>query len=327
MTTLDGIDLPLELFAEGKVRNIYTIPDAEDRLLFVASDRVSCFDVVLNTPIPHKGHLLTALTAFWLPLLQFSLPELQTHFISLELPPAALKPRIESESDADRAEEAKRRRGIEKAYAGRSMVVRKLEMLKIESIVRGYLTGSAWTEYQTTHTIHSHPLPPGLLEAQKLPTPLWTPSTKAPPGSKDENITPSAAASIIGHDLAAQVETLSLSIYELAAAHALSKGIIIADTKLEFGVDRSTDPPTVVLADEVLTPDSSRFWRSEEYEVGRAQRSLDKQGLRDWLAREGLKGKEGVDVPTEVVEGTMRGYEEAFERLVGRTFEGGREDA
>ncbi len=190
------------------------------------------------------------------------------------------------------------------------MQVRRLTIFPIESIVRGYITGSAWTEYQKSGTVHGITMPPGLRESQQLEKPLWTPSTKAEAGAKDENITPEQAAQIVGPDYARTIEALSLEIYSKARDYAAERGIIIADTKFEFGLDAEAadDAESVVLVDEVLTPDSSRFWPAARYEVGRSQESLDKQFLRDWLTGQGLKGKEGVTMTEEVVRRTAEGY-------------------
>ena len=283
--------------ASGKVRELYEIDDST--LLFIATDRVSAYDVILANGIPSKGELLTKLSAHWFSLFSKRLPELKTHFVSLDLP-AALQGRPEGEN-----------------LHGRSMQVRRLEILPIESIVRGYITGSAWSEYKKSGTVHGINMPEGLRECEKLNSPLWTPSTKAEIGEKDENITPEQAAEIIGKSIADQVEKLSLEIYTLARDYAAERGILVADTKFEFALDRSTAPPTVVLSDEVLTPDSSRFWDAAKYEIGRSQDSLDKQFLRDWLTKHGLKGKEGVTMPPEIVETTKKGYVEAYERLTG----------
>lgn len=199
------------------------------------------------------------------------------------------------------------------------MQVRRLRILPIESIVRGYITGSGWSEYIKSGTVNGIKLPAGLVEGQKLPTPLWTPSTKAELGGKDENISPEKAREVIGNaEIAAKVEELSLAIYSAAAARAEDVGIILADTKFEFGF---TEKDEVVLVDEVLTPDSSRFWPKETWEqnLGKAQPSFDKQFLRDWLTSKGLKGKEGVEVPEEIVEKTADKYKEAYEKITGQT--------
>lgn len=201
------------------------------------------------------------------------------------------------------------------------MLVRRLQVVPIESIVRGYITGSAWNEYKKSGTVNGIPLPAGLIEGQKLPAPLWTPSTKAEAGEKDENITPDRARELIGKEVAQEVERLSLQLYSAAAKRAESVGIILADTKFEFGIDKE-NANEVVLADEVLTPDSSRFWPKETWEghLGNVQPSFDKQYLRDWLVSEGLKGKDNVVVPNHVVDNTAAKYREAYERITGGTW-------
>lgn len=197
------------------------------------------------------------------------------------------------------------------------MQVRKLRLFDIEVIVRGYITGSAWKEYKETSTVHDIPIAPGLKESQAFPQgAIYTPSTKAPAGQHDENIHPSKAAEIVGVKYADRIEALALNLYTTARDYAAERGIIIADTKFEFGLDEVTDE--IVLVDEVLTPDSSRFWPAADYEIGREQKSYDKQGLRDWLTKEGLKGKENVSMPQAVVEETAKKYQEAFERLTGK---------
>lgn len=250
--------------------------------------------------VPSKGTLLTLLSAHWFEVLSSLVPNLKTHFLSLDLPssiPIEQKPLLQN----------------------RSMVVRKLKIFPIEAIVRGYITGSAWKEYQKSQTVHTIPMPAGLQNGQAFPEPIYTPSTKAEAGANDENISVAQAREIVGEKYAERIEKLALSLYTAARDYALERGIIIADTKFEFGFDEERDE--VVLVDEVLTPDSSRFWPKEKYEVGREQESFDKQFLRDWLVREGLKGKEGVSMPEEVVEGTAGRYREAFEKLTGRKWE------
>jgi len=290
----------LPLLARGKVREVYAIDDK--RLLFVATDRISAYDYIMKNGIPNKGSLLTLLSARWFAFLQSVIPNLRTHFISLSLPaellerlPADVLPQINS----------------------RSMVVRKLKVFPIEAIVRGYISGSAWNEYSEKGTIHGmHVEGPGgrkLAESEKFQKPIYTPSTKAEVGGKDENIHPDEAARIVGVKYAKQIETLSLEIYTKARDYALSRGIIIADTKFEFGLDEETDE--VVLVDEVLTPDSSRFWPAATYQAGRGQESFDKQFLRDWLTQEGLKGKEGVEIPEEVIIQTKEKYQKAYDLL------------
>ncbi|KAF2405180.1 phosphoribosyl-aminoimidazole-succinocarboxamide synthase [Trichodelitschia bisporula] len=287
-----------KLLASGKVRDLYEIDDKT--LLFVATDRISAFDVILDNGIPDKGGLLTQLSAHWFSVLSQKVPSLRTHFLTLDLP--------EKLAQSDLAP----------VFQGRSMQVRRLKVLPLESIVRGYITGSAWSEYKKSGTVHGIKMPEGLRESQELETPIWTPSTKAEVGDHDENISPQKAAEIVGEDFANQISNLSLQLYIAGRDHAARRGIIIADTKFEFGLDESTTPPSVVLIDEVLTPDSSRFWDQAKYEVGRAQDSLDKQPLRDWLKQAGLKDVKGVKMPDEVVARTRNGYTEAYERLTGK---------
>lgn len=241
---------------------------------------------------------MTAMSKYWFHYLPSQVPGLKTHYISDNLPPEL--------SDQLYLKDC-------------SMQVHRLCILPIESIVRGYITGSGWSEYKRSGTVNGIKLPEGLVEGQKLPKPLWTPSTKAEVGGKDENISPKEAREIIGdQNTAARVEELSLSIYSAAASRAEAVGIILADTKFEFGVDSNGG---VVLVDEVLTPDSSRFWPKETWEenLGRAQPSFDKQFLRDWLTSNGLKGKEDVKVPQDIVEKTAAKYQEAYEKITGNT--------
>ncbi|KAF2856580.1 phosphoribosylaminoimidazole-succinocarboxamide synthase-like protein [Plenodomus tracheiphilus IPT5] len=284
--------------ASGKVRDLYAIDDAT--LLFVASDRISAYDVIMENGIPGKGALLTAMSIYWFNYLPTQVPGLKTHFLNNKLPAP-----LNSLPSAS-------------ALKDRSMQVRRLRILPIESIVRGYITGSGWSEYTKSGTVNGIALPAGLIEGQKLPNPLWTPSTKAEVGGKDENISPEQARKIIADErIAAKVEELSLAIYSAAAKRAEAVGIVLADTKFEFGVDEEGQ---VVLVDEVLTPDSSRFWPKETWEqnLGRAQPSFDKQFLRDWLTSNGLKGKEGVKVPQDIVEKTAAKYREAYEKITGK---------
>ena len=278
----------------GKVRELYDL--SPTTLLFVSTDRLSAYDVVLPTPIPDKGAILTKASEFWFDLLPRLVPGLRTHFVSSSLPSSVpLTP-------AERT-----------LLEGRSMQVRKLRILPVEAIVRGYLTGSAWKEYRARGTVHGIDVAPGIRQCGRLPEPLYTPSTKAPVGQHDENIHPSQAAALIGPEYAAKVEDLSLAIYKAAAAYALGRGIIIADTKFEFGVDEETGE--VVLADEVLTPDSSRFWAAASYEEGRDQESFDKQPVRNWLTEHKLNGKEGVELPGDVVRATTERYWDAYRKL------------
>ncbi|TGO56983.1 hypothetical protein BCON_0071g00380 [Botryotinia convoluta] len=290
--TLDG----LTKIAEGKVRNLYEID--EKTLLFVASDRISAYDVIMENGIPSKGALLTLLSAHWFEVLTGLIPNLKTHFLTLSLPSS-----ISSSQHS--------------LLRNRSMQVRKLKIFPIEAIVRGYITGSAWKEYQKSSTVHGIQIPAGLQNSQAFPQgAIYTPSTKAEAGQNDENIHPSEAAKIVGEKYAQRIEDLAIKLYTTARDYAAERGIIIADTKFEFGLDEETDE--VVLVDEVLTPDSSRFWPASKYEVGKEQESYDKQFLRNWLTAEGLKGKQGVAMPEDIKSQTAEKYREAFEKLTGR---------
>lgn len=289
----------LRKIATGKVREIYEIDNKT--LLFVATDRISAYDVIMKNGVPGKGSLLTLLSVHWFNLFKQKIPELETHFLSVNAPSSLNLPST-----------------VQSQLRHRSMVVKRLKIFPLESIVRGYITGSGWAEYKRSGTVHGIEMPNGLQESQRLEQPLWTPSTKAELGDKDENISPQKARKIVGEKYAAQIEKFSIRAYEVARDYAAEKGIIIADTKFEFGLDEETD--TVVLVDEVLTPDSSRFWPADKYGVGRGQDSYDKQFLRDWLTREGLKGKEGVEMPDDIMEKTASKYREAFEKLTGTTW-------
>ncbi|KAF3403798.1 Phosphoribosylaminoimidazole-succinocarboxamide synthase [Penicillium rolfsii] len=294
VTTFD-LQGALPLVARGKVRDLYEVD--EKTLLFVASDRISAYDVIMENGVPNKGVLLTLCTKTWFQILSEAIPTLRTHFITLDLPPQipeSLRPTLQN----------------------RSMQVRKLRILPIEAIVRGYITGSAWKEYQKSGTVHGIKVAPGLKESEAFPDgPIYTPSTKAELGEHDENIHPDQAAAIVGEPYASTIASLAVQLYKAAHAYALERGVIIADTKFEFGVDEETNE--VVLADEVLTPDSSRFWPKDSYVVGQGQSSFDKQYLRDWLVSQGLKGKEGVRMSDEVVQKTAEKYKEAWEKITG----------
>jgi phosphoribosylaminoimidazole-succinocarboxamide synthase len=285
-------DFPdLNLFARGKVRDIY---DFGDRLLLVATDRISAFDVVLPTGIPGKGEVLTTLSAFWLRMMEDLVP---THLITTEVEefPAPCWPYRDQ-------------------LRARSMLVVKTTPLPVECIVRGYLAGSGWEEYRRSGSVSGIALPPGLLESSRLDPPLFTPSTKAGRGEHDVSISFETAAARLGAGLAEQVRELSLRIYERARAHALARGIIIADTKLEFGLLDGH----VLLIDEVVTPDSSRFWPSDTYAPGRAQPSFDKQFVRDYLKSIAWDMKAPApELPPEIVERTSAKYKEALRRLTG----------
>ncbi|MCH9741779.1 MAG: phosphoribosylaminoimidazolesuccinocarboxamide synthase [Proteobacteria bacterium] len=274
---------------QGKVRDIYDL-DAQ-HLLIVTTDRVSAFDVVMPTPIPGKGELLSRMTRFWMNKTRHIIPNQLTN----------IQP-----SDVLNADEL--------AVVGdRVMIVRKFKPLPVEAIVRGYLVGSGWKDYQQTGQVCGHPLPAGLKQAQKLPQAIFTPSTKAAVGDHDENISRAQLVAIMGEDKTAQVEQLAISIYQFAADYALERGIIIADTKFEFGEDENG---IVHLIDEVLTPDSSRFWPANQYVVGTNPPSFDKQYIRDYLETlDWAKKAPGPTLPAEVVQNTLTKYQEA-ERLL-----------
>ncbi|HZG47886.1 MAG TPA: phosphoribosylaminoimidazolesuccinocarboxamide synthase [Thermoleophilaceae bacterium] len=278
----------LRHLSSGKVRDIYAV--GEDRLLLVASDRISTYDVVHPTPIPDKGKVLTALTAFWL---ERSESVCENHLVSLTDVPAE--------------------------FAGRAMLVERLEMVPVECVVRGYLTGSGWKDYQSTGAVCGIRLPDGLAESEQLPEPIFTPATKAEVGDHDENVDFERAVQIVGdRPLLEELRRLSIELYELGAAHARERGIILADTKFEFG--RRPDG-TIVLGDEVLTPDSSRFWPADGYAPGRSQPSFDKQYVRDWASSSGWdKTPPAPELPAEVVERTRALYVEAYERIAGEPF-------
>jgi len=277
----------------GKVRDIYDVGDG--LLLFVASDRMSAFDVVMAEPVPDKGRVLTAMTAFWLDLLRDVAP---SHLVSVD--PADFPAAASSLSDT----------------AGRTMVVRRADMLPIECIVRGYLSGSAWKEYRAAGTMHGVGLPEGLRESEQLPAPVFTPSTKAETGH-DENISFDDAVGLVGAEVAEQARALSLAAYERGRAWAADRGIIIADTKFELGfIDGQ-----LCICDEVLTPDSSRFWPADAWEPGTTPPSFDKQPLRDWLEAAGWDKKPPPPVlPADVVQATRERYIAGYERITGNVF-------
>jgi len=282
----------LKLVSRGKVRELYDIDD--ESLLFVATDRLSAYDVIMKNGIPGKGKILTQMSVFWFNLLK---DVMKTHLITAnidEMPECVQKYRDQLE--------------------GRSMLVKKLSILPIEAIVRGYITGSGWAEYKLKGTVCDIPLPKELKESQKLPEPLFTPSTKAEYGEHDENIHPSKVAGIIGEKYAKQMEEAALKVYKAALSHAEKKGIIIADTKFEFGTNKDGE---IVLADEVLTPDSSRFWPADSYEVGRGQDSYDKQYVRDYLTSINFDKKTPIELPQDIIDKTVKKYVEAYTRLTG----------
>jgi phosphoribosylaminoimidazole-succinocarboxamide synthase len=279
-------DLPL--IASGKVREIY---DLGDRLLIAASDRISTYDVVHPTPIPDKGNVLTGLSTFWFERTSQIVPG---HLVSV--------------TD-----------GVPEEVRGRAMVVRKLEMLPVECVVRGYLSGSGWKDYQRTGAVSGIELPSGLRESDQLPEPIFTPSTKAEVGH-DEAIDFEGAVELVGdRALAERLRDVSLAVYEFAADHARANGIILADTKFELGLDSGGE---LTLGDEVCTPDSSRFWPADEYEPGRGQPSFDKQFVRDWASSTGWdRNPPAPPIPDDVVARTREKYIEAYERIVGEPFD------
>jgi phosphoribosylaminoimidazole-succinocarboxamide synthase len=284
----------LPLLARGKVRDNYAVGD--DRLLMVASDRLSAFDVVMGEPIPGKGELLTRMAMFWFGRLAHVVPN---HLTGTD-PESVVAP-------DERAQ-----------VRGRSMLVRRLSPLPIEAVVRGYLAGSGWKEYQQSQSVCGVALPPGLVNAGKLPEPIFTPATKAEAGAHDENISFEQAAALIGRELAERVRAVSIRLYSEAAAFALTKGIVIADTKFEFGLDADG---TLTLMDEVLTPDSSRYWPVESYREGSNPPSYDKQFVRDWLEAARVDGRPwekrapAPALPADVVQRTAAKYREGLERL------------
>lgn len=286
----------LKLHSRGKVRDIY---DLDDSLLIVATDRVSAFDVIMPTPIPDKGLILTQLSLFWL---EFMSEVVEHHLLGTD-------PRTYPAGCQPYAGE----------LAGRSMRVRKATVLPVECIVRGYLSGSGWKDYRKTGQVCGVALPPGLEEAMQLPEPIFTPSTKATLGGHDENISFAEMARRIGQELASQVRATSLEIYGRGAAYARARGILLADTKFEFGLVDGR----LILVDEVMTPDSSRFWAADRYRVGTSPESFDKQYLRDYLIRSGWKVSDPAPaLPPEVVANTRARYLEALERLTGKGLDG-----
>ena len=275
----------LELHSSGKVREIY---HSGEELIMVASDRISAYDVILPDPIPGKGRVLTQMSIFWFENTGEIVPN---HLIDEQVPAEV---------------------------AGRGLRVKRLAMYPIECVVRGYITGSGWKEYKADGSVCGIELPEGLQESEKLPEPIFTPATKAEIGDHDENVDFDRAAELVGsRPLAEELRRISIELYEYAAAHALERGIILADTKFEFG---SSPGAEIVLGDEVLTPDSSRFWPADEYATGRGQASFDKQYVRDWLDQSGWDhSPPAPELPPEVIANTSAKYREAYERITGRT--------
>lgn len=282
----------MKKISNGKVREIYEANS--DSLMIVVSDRISAFDVILPNTVPDKGKVLNKISAFWF---NYTKDFVKNHVISTNL--------------SDFPEEFKK-----PEFENRSMLVKKLKMLPIECIVRGYITGSGWKSYQENGTVCGITLPEGLQKSEKLSEPIFTPSTKAAEGH-DENISFEQTCELIGKELATQVKNTSIEIYSKCAEYAASKGIIIADTKFEFGLDEHGN---LVLADEVLTPDSSRFWPAADYEIGRGQKSFDKQYLRDWLKETKWDAQKPTPIPDDIIQTTRKKYIEAYEKITGNRF-------
>ncbi len=297
-SVLLNTDLPLPLLSRGKVRDTY---DLGNLLLMVTTDRISAFDSVLPCGIPDKGRVLNQLSAFWFDKTRHLMIN---HLLDV----------VDDVALLDACLTAEKRFPYPDYLAGRSMIVNKANRLPIECVVRGYLTGSAWTEYQQYGTVSSFSLPRGLLESQELPEPLFTPTTKAESGH-DQPLSMDEMKRLVGGDIAESMKEKSLVIYRYAQEYARTRGIIIADTKMEFGMVNEQ----LILIDELLTPDSSRFWDAEQYEVGQSQPSYDKQPVRDWLIEAGWnKEPPAPMLPPEVIEATTKRYQQAYERLTGR---------
>jgi phosphoribosylaminoimidazole-succinocarboxamide synthase len=278
----------LEHLAAGKVRDMYAAPDG--LLLVVASDRISAYDHVLPTPIPDKGRVLTALSVWWFERLSDLVPH---HLVSVDDP------------------------AIPSGWRGRAMLVRRLEMLPVECVARGYLTGSGLASYREGGAVSGVPLPPGLVDGSRLPEPIFTPTTKAPVGAHDEAMSFGEVEAAVGPERAAQLRELTLAVYRRAAGIAAERGILLADTKLEFGLDADG---VLTLGDEVLTPDSSRWWPADRWQPGRPQPSYDKQFVRDWLSAHWDRQGEPPPLPAEIVEQTRARYVGAYERITGSSF-------
>ena len=297
-TVLMETKLPLPLFIRGKVRDTY---DLGNHLLIVATDRISAFDVVLPSGIPQKGHVLNRLSSFWF-----------RHIA--EIVPSHMVEAVDNVHSIDSYLPADKRFAYPIFLRGRSMLVKKVKRIPVECVVRGYISGSAWAEYQQHGTISGNEMPRGLKESRELKEPIYTPTTKAETGH-DEPITTEEIIKLIGLRIAREMEEKSLAVYNYAREYALGRGIIIADTKFEFGIDSDR----LVLIDEVLTPDSSRFWDAKQYKVGQPQASYDKQPVRDWLVESGWNKEPPAPVlPPDVIEATTKRYIQAYEKLTGR---------
>lgn len=282
----------MKKISSGKVREIYEVDD--DKLLLVVSDRISAFDYILPSLVPNKGKILNQISKFWFDYITDVIPN---HVISTDI--------------KDFPEEFQT-----PEFEGRSMLVKKLKMIPVECIVRGYITGSGWKSYQKDGTVCGITLPEGLQESQKLPEPIFTPTTKAAEGH-DENISFDEVCNLIGKDLAEELRAKTIEVYQKCADYALTKGVIIADTKFEFGIDENGK---LVIGDEILTPDSSRFWPASDYEVGREQKSFDKQYIRNWIKSTGYDPESGTPIPDDVIQTTANKYIEAYEVLTGKKF-------
>lgn len=284
----------MKKIGKGKVREIYQIDDQQ--LFIVVTDRISAYDFIMPTTIPDKGVLLNKLSVFWSGFLKDVIAD---HVVTanFEAFPAVCK---------------------KEEFRGRSLVVKKLKMLPVECIVRGYITGSGWAEYQKKGEICGLKIPAGMKESEQFSKPLFTPTTKAELGDHDENISFEEACGLVGNDMAEKLRETSIAVYQKCADYARARGIIIADTKFEFGLDERGE---LVLADEVLTPDSSRFWPVDQYKIGRGQESFDKQYLRNWLSDHGYRDRAPEHLPQDVVERTRAKYIEAYEKLTGERFE------
>jgi len=291
-------DLPLPLFARGKSRDVY---DLGQYLLFIATDRISAFDVILPCGIPHKGRVLNQISAFWFDQTKSLIAN---HLIDV----------VDDTACLDKYLPAEKRFDYPQYLASRSMVVKKAERIPVECVVRGYLSGSAWEEYKRKGTVSGLPLPPGIRESQELPELLFTPTTKADEGH-DLPMSAAEVEAITGASLAGEIKQQSIAVYSFARDYAQNHGFYIADTKFEFGLDNGQ----LIIIDEMLTPDSSRFWDIADYQVGRPQDSFDKQPVRDWLSNSGWnKEPPGPVLPPEVIEQTSRRYRQAYQRLTGQ---------
>ncbi len=297
-TVLLETDLPLPMFIRGKVRDTY---DLGSHLLLVATDRISAFDVVLPNGIPLKGHVLNRLSSFWFRR-------------TGEIIPNHMTEAIDDVHSLDSYLPAEKRFAYPLNLRGRSMVAKKVKRIPVECVIRGYISGSAWAEYKEHGTVSGNPMPEGLKESQELEQPIYTPTTKAETGH-DMPITNAEIIRLIGMRTALEIEEKSLALYNYAREYAINKGIIIADTKFEFGIDNGR----LILIDEILTPDSSRFWDAGQYKPGKSQESFDKQPVRDWLTASGWnKEPPGPELPQDVIEATTKRYMQAYEKITGR---------